>query len=270
MNRLLKKFKSIVKISSTILGLFSSTSLPQSADLRFAEILNNGTSYIVNVEIRGAPSFKFGTSNITFNFNKDALSSPLLDSTYNYNEGAYNFVTLTNPIPGVCSINIELFLTNYGKQIDTLWNNVVSVKFNTTNSLGYSGLNFRTNSPNRTNIWADDNATLIQQGNYEALDSFLPVEDERPVVKSFSLFNNYPNPFNPSTTIKYQLPSSCYVSLKIYNILGREVSVLVNGYQAAGIHYVIFSPSGNIVSGIYFYRLTADKSTITRKMNFLK
>ena len=257
-------------MSCTILGLFSSTSLSQSADLRFGEILNNGTNYIVNVEIRGALAFKFGTSNITFNFNKDALSSPLLDSTYNYNEGGYNFVTLTNPIPGVCSINIELFLTNYGEQVDTLWKNVVSVKFNTTNSSGYSGLNFRTNSPDRTNIWADDNVTLIHQGKYEALDSLLPVEDERLVVNSFNLFNNYPNPFNPSTTIKYQLPSSCFVTLKIYDILGSEVSVLVNGYQAAGIHTAIFSPSGNIVSGIYLYRLRADKSTITRKMNFLK
>jgi len=270
MDCIFQKIFSFIKISVAVLVLFSSSSLPQSADLRFVEIHKNGTNYTVNIEIRGVPVFKFGTSNITFNFNKDALSSPILDSANNYSGGMYNLVTVTNPLPGVCSINFELYLTNNGEQVDTSWKNVVSVKFNITNSSGYSGLNFRTNAPNRTNIWGDDNATLIQQGNYETLDSLLPVEDEKPVINSFNLFNNYPNPFNPSTTIKYLLPSAYYVSIKIYDILGTEIATLLNGYQTAGIHSVIFSPSGNIVSGIYFCRLTADKFIQTRKMNFLK
>jgi hypothetical protein len=270
LNSLFKKFSSLIKIPIGILVLFSGSSLSQSADLRFVDILNNGTNYTAKIEIRGIPAFKLGTSNITFNFNKDALSSPILDSVFNYSGGMYNIITVTNSLPGVCSINIELFLTNYGQPVDTSWKNVVSVKFNVTNSSGYSGLNFRTTSPNRTNIWADDEATLIQQGNYETLNSFLPVEDEKPAINSFNLFNNYPNLFNPSTAIKYQLPSGCYVSLKIYDILGSEIAALVNGYQAAGIYSVIFSPSGNIVNGIYFYRLTTDKFIQTRKMNFLK
>jgi hypothetical protein len=269
-NSLFKKFSSFAKITVTILSLFGNSSLAQSADLRFADIIKNGTSYIVNIEIKGIPAFKFGTSNITFNFNHDVLSSPVLDSAYNYSGGAYNLITVTNPLPGVCSINIELLLANSGQQVDTSWKNIVSIKLDIMNSSGYSGLNFRTISPNRTNIWADDNATLIQQGNYESLDSLLSVENEMPIISSFNLFNNYPNPFNPSTTIKYQLPSDCNVSLKIYNILGSEIAILVNGHQTAGIHSIIFSPLSNIGSGIYFCILKADNFMQIRKMNFIK
>src|ERR1035438_6171059 len=100
-NSLFKKFSSFAKITVTILSLFGNSSLAQSADLRFADIIKNGTSYIVNIEIKGIPAFKFGTSNITFNFNHDVLSSPVLDSAYNYSGGTYNLITVTNPLPGV-------------------------------------------------------------------------------------------------------------------------------------------------------------------------
>jgi hypothetical protein len=270
MDLIIKKYSSLIRIFPAVFVLFSSFALPQSADLRFVQILNNNTNYKVNIEIKGTPAFMIGTSNISFNFNMNALSTPILDSIYNYSDGMYNLVTVTNPIPGVCSINIELFLTNSGQQVDTSWKKIVCIKFNITNSYGYSGLNFRTISPNRTNIWANDNATIIQQGNFESLDSFLPVENEKSEINNFNLFNNYPNPFNPSTTIKYQLPNSFYVSLKIYDILGREIAVLENGYQNAGIHFVFFSPAEDIVSGIYFYSIKAVSTNGKNDFNDVK
>jgi Secretion system C-terminal sorting domain len=71
-----------------------------------------------------------------------------------------------------------------------------------------------------------------------------------------SLRQNYPNPFNPSTTIKYELPRASMVSLSVYDILGREVSVLVNESKNAGVYEVKFDASG-LSSGVYFYRLQA-------------
>ena len=71
------------------------------------------------------------------------------------------------------------------------------------------------------------------------------------------LYNNHPNPFNPSTTIKYELPDESKVKLVIYNILGEEVAILNDKIQTAGYHHVKWDAS-NLTSGIYIYRLTAE------------
>ena len=78
--------------------------------------------------------------------------------------------------------------------------------------------------------------------------------DQSPLPKSVVLCQNYPNPFNPSTTIKYELPKSSEVRLSMYDVLGREVSVLVNEKRDAGVHEVKFD-GANLASGVYFYRL---------------
>jgi len=85
----------------------------------------------------------------------------------------------------------------------------------------------------------------------------------------FKLEQNFPNPFNPSTTISFSLPKESNVSLKIFNVIGKEVDVLVNGYLPAG-NYSLQWNAGNQTSGIYFYKLTTDNFTETRKMTLLK
>lgn len=88
----------------------------------------------------------------------------------------------------------------------------------------------------------------------------------------FSLSQNFPNPFNPSTMIMYNLPSAAFVTLKVYNVLGKEVAVLVSQNQNSGQHMTVFDigKTNDMASGVYFYRLTAGSFTQTRKMMLVK
>ena len=80
---------------------------------------------------------------------------------------------------------------------------------------------------------------------------------------------NYPNPFNPSTSISYQLPQQSHVTLKVFDVLGREVATLVNEAKQPGTNTVQFNASG-LTSGVYFYRLQAGGFSKTRKLIVLK
>jgi hypothetical protein len=91
--------------------------------------------------------------------------------------------------------------------------------------------------------------------------------DQSPV--SYQLQQNYPNPFNPSTTIKYQLPKSSAVRLSVFDMLGREVAVLVNERREAGVYEVRFEGSA-LSSGVYFYRLQAGDFIQSKKLMILK
>lgn len=86
---------------------------------------------------------------------------------------------------------------------------------------------------------------------------------------AFSLSQNYPNPFNPSTVITYQLPVDSHMTLKVYDVLGREVRTLVNERQHAGQHSVTFDAAG-LPSGVYLYRLSAGSYNAARKLMFVK
>jgi hypothetical protein len=85
----------------------------------------------------------------------------------------------------------------------------------------------------------------------------------------FQLEQNYPNPFKPSTVISFQLPLNSHVTLKVFEVNGREVATLIEGEMAAGKHHVPFAPR-NLASGLYFYELTAGEFSQTRKAVLLR
>jgi hypothetical protein len=87
--------------------------------------------------------------------------------------------------------------------------------------------------------------------------------------KEYSLYQNYPNPFNPSTTIRYDLKSAGRTHLAIYNVVGQEVAVLVNGMQDAGTYQFNFDGAA-LPSGVYFYRLQSGDYTKSAKMILMK
>jgi hypothetical protein len=89
------------------------------------------------------------------------------------------------------------------------------------------------------------------------------------VPTSFSVSQNYPNPFNPSTKIVYTVTEASNVNLTVYDVLGREVEVLVNGFKSAGIYELNFNAE-NLPSGLYLYTFEAGSTRITKKMTLLK
>ena len=101
-------------------------------------------------------------------------------------------------------------------------------------------------------------------------DNPVGVEETEPVIPTkYSLDQNFPNPFNPSTNIRYSIVKAARVSLKVYDILGREVKTLVNEVQAPGKYSVTFNAQ-NLASGVYFYRINTENYTATKKLLLLK
>ncbi|NWG27526.1 MAG: T9SS type A sorting domain-containing protein [Ignavibacteriaceae bacterium] len=89
------------------------------------------------------------------------------------------------------------------------------------------------------------------------------------IPKNFQLDQNYPNPFNPSTKIRYSIPEASFASIKVYDMLGKELAILVNEEQSAGNYEVDFNAAG-LSSGIYFYQLQAGNFVEMRKMILLR
>ena len=91
--------------------------------------------------------------------------------------------------------------------------------------------------------------------------------------QKFKLSQNFPNPFNPTTIIKYSIPKQDFVELKVYNILGNEIALIINEEHAPGEYQIEFDASSvinGLQSGVYFYSLQVDNSIQAKKMILLK
>lgn len=131
-------------------------------------------------------------------------------------------------------------------------------------------------------VWVTDTKDTVQVSTYSNTAGYTPIfrtinlkkltetslEDNN-LPKEFSLSQNYPNPFNPSTVINFSLPQDAQVKLTVYDMLGREVAVMVNELRSAGT-YSIAVDGRSMASGIYVYRLEAGNRTFTRKMTLIK
>jgi predicted outer membrane repeat protein len=131
--------------------------------------------------------------------------------------------------------------------------------------------------PDSLNFWLADNSPCVGTGRdgddigvygvgCEATDIF---DNDAALPSEYALEQNYPNPFNSSTIIKYDLPQQSYVTIEIYDILGRKVETLLSKYQQAGYHQATWQ-AGGFSSGIYFYKIQAGYFTGTGMMVLIK
>ncbi|MDP2364265.1 MAG: T9SS type A sorting domain-containing protein [Ignavibacteria bacterium] len=129
----------------------------------------------------------------------------------------------------------------------------------TAPSAGTYTVNAGFKSPSRK--WGTTSAVINVTGVDEELVGLRP--------ETFALYSNYPNPFNPTTKIRYAISQTAFTSLKVYSILGQEVATLINEEKTPGVYEVNFSGL-NLTSGTYIYKLQSGDFTVTRKMLLLK
>lgn len=165
--------------------------------------------------------------------------------------------------------------TSWLRWQDTTWNQVwydsdssLAVKYNYTIKKNLKGIG----------IWAlgyDDGRPELWSVIERKFGKTNGIEQEEIIPGGFALYQNYPNPFNPNTVIKYTIVNPAYVTLKVYDILGREITTLVDEFKPAGYYNTQFSTlqltgNSNLSSGVYFYILKAGNLIESKKMVLIK
>ncbi len=169
-------------------------------------------------------------------------------------------------LPGgatVQALRLRSDTRTYQQAVDgSYYDRTISYLFLTMNGTQISVDAADTSSPN-TGVIPVSNITFINAGITDVRQA------NNTIPENFKLEQNFPNPFNPTTTISYSIPSSQKVILKVYDELGREVTTLVNNDQSAGNYSADFNAAG-LASGIYFYRLQAGDFVQMKKMILMK
>jgi aminopeptidase N len=187
-------------------------------------------------------------------------SSFLSGETYTLN---LNIAQAVNPNPSYFTMPIQIRInTTPGDTLVTIFNNKQTQDY-------------------EIDVIGEPRAIVFDPNNYilKTVNVIATTADELTVPLEYELQQNFPNPFNPSTTIKYQIPGNSFVTLKVYDVLGNEIKTLVNEEKPAGSYEVEFSALGgsasggnalNLASGIYLYRLQAGDYAETKKMVLLR
>lgn len=262
------------------LALFSTVLTAQDCHLRLL-IRDGGEGAgtgIAEVQIRSAGQpFFAGSGNLVLRYNPAALSVPeVIDATPGE---PYFPPTLTLPLgPGTLSFNIE--------QENTVAGGIrIAEEFQTIATLRYRVIrddlpaDFRweiaAGRPVTTILFAADERTLVKLKSAEVVAAPSAESSTSEVLQEFRLLPNYPNPFNPATQIRFQLPETDQrVQLLIFNSLGAKVRTLVDDHLIAGIYEARWDATNDrgeaVASGIYFVQLRAGAFRQTRRMVLLR
>ncbi len=189
-----------------------------------------------------------------------------IDNNEKYNEDK-DIMLVSKPIPinfsGWKEIKIKLdqenfkIVSNFDDDFSVTEEEAIAIQIEFEAGKNYKDSKFESGIALISEIISKDNLTELFQ------------EKDKKENESYFDAKNYPNPFNPTTTISYNLKENASVKLTVYDRLGREVKVLVDENQNAGTHTVEFNAS-NLPSGIYFYRIKANDKTEVKKMIFAK
>lgn len=261
-------------LSSIALKVNSSlVSLQQQGELYFGNY-TLGDVNSLSIEVT-ATDANLNVASLTKNYQIAPLAKGLSYKNYSFNGEGSGYLLLSESVPE----NIPAGWKALGEAVEitvTGINERISLEANyQTDDLDQSKIGvYRFESGQWKYLGGEGHdgqlSTAIQNGKIAVFYN----PDHVSVPTEFALENNYPNPFNPTTTIRYAVPFDSKVSLKVYNILGQEVRSLVNGFKPIGRYQVMWdgrNNSGSLVSsGVYLYRMEAGKFIQTRKMLLVK
>jgi hypothetical protein len=235
--------------------------------------LQNAANYLTELAKYGISNVKYeksytfdGTNSITFNFaNSNKILWRFGTDYFNIKSNSNFTIALNSDNPD--SLKVALIQSDK-KNLPTKMKVTIAAKNNNSYLI-----NINDASNYAENILVVSNISKITDTisvPYNFTISKLTANENTNLKNySYNLFQNYPNPFNPTTTISYSLPDNMNISLKVYNILGSEITTLYEGYQRAGIHKIQFN-ANNLNSGIYLVKLTSNYGAKFIKVNLVK
>jgi len=250
------------------------------------QLLEYGKGYWVKLTAKDTLVYPISTVHTSINTNDNTTSGIIL----NKNDGAFQIIS-TNRWINIFSDGIDEDLLPIGTQVYAKDNDGVICGHSEVERSGQFGI---------IPVYADDITTDIDEGALPGEEIFLylgdastpialtwiefgdlinvaktlGVNDALQMPKEFMLYQNYPNPFNPKTIIKYELPIDTRVTIKVFDVTGREIVTLIDKNQKTGYHSIQWSGRDNkgnkATNGIYFYSIKADSFYQKKKMLLLK
>jgi hypothetical protein len=266
--------KSVNKIIQTILGiiLFSINNYSQitpaqlEIGLNFAD--NSGATFNNIVAFGLDPAATSGYDGLPF---ENALPpfSPALEVRFAV--GSYESYTDIRNAPSFPFSGVDTLILRWQLSTGTSAN-VLTINYNLPTGVSIVVSTLLGSSPPLSGSGSYDvtNANVLTQGDLiVTYDNVTDVQDNIQNPINFELKQNYPNPFNPFTTININIPVSSEITLKVFDLLGNEVSEIANGYYNSGNYNFKFDGK-NLASGIYIYQLEHEYGIISKKMTLLK
>lgn len=175
-----------------------------------------------------------------------------------------------NPVPAdyiEIESDAKFFPNENPYYIDTTINKLNCFKSDNFNYLDPKPVRYYVKAVDKTNLVSVPSDFVSTVGTINSPVGIL--NNNEPLIKEFKLEQNFPNPFNPSTNIKYDLPKDIFVAIKIYDVLGREIKTLVNEFKNKG-SYIVSLNGSEFASGIYFYKITAGDYIQIKRMMLIK
>lgn len=221
-----------------------------------------------------------GAATIRLNISPNPLSgltihpdNPVINPNPNINSGGYQPLKTLAASATIMSFNILTFNTSGFYRFNPGTYVLGKVRFNVVGSFVTDSIKFRVNPPFTTALTTvnDSTVALAYPSTFNIVNPIITGtgNNTSELPKEFKLYDNYPNPFNPTTSIKYDIANNAFVKLTVYDITGKEVETLVNENLQAGRYEASFN-GGNYASGIYFAKIEAGSYKHIVKMVMVK